>query len=1096
MRFRTITSLVVLLLLIAGLSSAQTFRGAIQGNVTDSQGAALAGAKVTATNTGTGLTREAVTDSSGNYLVSELPLGNYTVTATKEGFSKKVVTGIGVGVAAREHVDIALSPGQVKEVVEVHEEQPLIETTVDTLGGTLEAPQVEQLPINGRDYTKLLVMVPGATADPAGVSESPGSFAYLSVNGNRGRSNNFMLDGTDANDGYRNDPIINEGGVFGVPATLLPVDAVAEFAVLSSTEPEYGRNSGSVVNIVTKSGTNTLHGTLFEYFRNNHLDARNYFNTTDQPQDIFLNNQFGGSLGGRIIKDKTFFFFAYEGQREKVGSPSIITVPTQAQITQALANAGLGAPNPVIAGILARNPWTSGNPLPATDTSPGCTSVADNSEGAGFPNSCQMQASVAGLNRLDSMIAKIDQHIGKNDLLTGRYFFGDSHQSFPLTLVFGSNVPHFNTVVPTRVQVLSLSYTHVVSSKFLIEARGGWNRFAEGFAPEDVSFDPNSIGLATVPSSDPSLFGLPRISVGGFNSVGASGSVPRSRVDTNWQYFTNVSYTTGKHAFKTGMEYRRTAINGIVNSGYRGSLSFDTLENFVAGNLDGGGSSTGDAHRHTYQNNFGVYFQDNYRATRKLTLNYGLRWDHFGVITEKNNLFSIYDAASDSLVQVGSPGLPSLYPVDNKDFSPRVSLAYDLFGNGKTVVRAGWGLYYDSFSQDFFLQQSFYDAGNFGPAYNPIPAAPVSALCLAGATLASNVPVYGSCPASAQPVFTVDQNTRTPYVENYNLNVQQALGKNASLQLGYVGSQGHRLFRFRDINQTDPLGNTLTTSFGVINQLETTAFSNYNSLQALFKVQNWHGLMSTVNYTWSHAIDNASDGFDFVPQATQPDNSLGSGPLREKGNSNFDVRHRFSWLLNYQLPGSSWAPKLTKGWAVDTVVTLMTGTPFDPTYYFEGDFNGNGEFFGRMDLVGDPFAGTSTPGNYLNLSAFAVPCTWDPIAQDCVPGTKHFANTGRNMFYGPPFRNWDFSLSKDTPITERLKMQFRADFFNILNHPNFSNPVLPCYCIDLLNGSMPDANGHATGSFPITATPDVGSANPFLGGGGPRNIQLAVKFSF
>jgi len=1093
-------------LVLVGSLQAQTFRGGIEGTVTDTTGAAVAGAQVTVTNIGTGLERSAVTDDQGNYVVTELPLGTYSVTAVKTGFRKVTVSGIKVEVSARERVNVTLQPGSVQETVEVKGEVLLVETTVDNMGGTLDYEQVSQLPVNGRDYTKLLVMVPGATADPSGVSESPGSFAYLSVNGNRGRSNNFLLDGTDANDGYRNDPAINEGGVFGVPATLLPVDAVAEFAILSGTEPEYGRNSGSVVNIVTRSGTNTLHGSAFEDFRNDGLDARNYFNAAPAPRNVFINNQFGGSLGGPIIKDKTFFFVAYEGQREKVATPNIITVPTQAQISTALANHGLLTPNQVIANLLARNPWTAPNPLPATDTSPGCTSVA--AAEPGLPNSCQLLTSAAGLNRLDSVIGKIDQHIGK-DLVTGRYFFGDSNQSFPLTLVFGSNVPNYNTVVPTRVQVLSLSYTHVPSSKLLLEFRGGWNRFAEGFSPEDINFDPNSIGLATVPNSSPSLFGLPGISVSGFNSLGASSSVPRSRADTNWQYFANVSYNTGKHNFKTGFEFRRTSINSLLFSGFRGKLSFMTLEDFVSGTVDGGSSFTGDPHRHTHQNNYGAYFQDNFRVTRRFTFNYGLRWDYFGVVGEKNNLFSIYNAGTNSLLQVGSPGLSKLYPSDYKDFSPRLSLAYDLFGTGKTVLRAGWGLYYDAFSQDFFLQQSFYNAGNFGPAYNDIGLSPVAALCPTATPLALGVPVYGSCPASLQPVFTVDQNSRTPYVQNFNLNIQQELGGHAALQVGYVGSQGRHLFRFRDINQINPAtGLPLTSSFGVINQLETTAASNYNSLQVNLKTKGFHGLMSTVNYTWSHSIDNASDGFDFVPQATQPDNSL--NPAAEKGNSNFDVRQRFSWLLTYELPGSSWAPKLTKGWSIDSVVTLMTGTPFDPTYFFEGNFNGSGEDFGRMDLVGNPFAGTSTPSNYLNLQAFAVPCTWVPsvpppvggyvagvpVPGNCAPGSQHFGNTRRNSFYGPPYRNWDFSIAKGTPLTERLTMQLRADFFNILNHPNFSNPVLPCYCIDLLNGAPPDAFGHATGTFPITATPDVGSANPFLGGGGPRNIQLGVRFSF
>src|SRR5260370_20857984 len=372
----------------------------------------------------------------------------------------------------------------------------------------------------------MLVLVPGSGGDPSGVADSPGSFGLFSINGNRGRSNNYLIDGTDMNDGYRNLPAINQGGVFGTPATILPMDAIQEMSIINSTEAEYGRSSGATVNIVTRSGTNAIHGTAYEYFRNNRLDARNFFNTNDQPQDVFRNNQFGFSLGGPIKKNRTFWFVSYEGQRETVGIPTVARVPTTAEIATATANNG-GVVNPVIANLLARNPWPAPN-RPAD------------------ANGNNLQVSNGASNRVNSFIGKIDQHIGKDDLLTARYYFGKSDQSFPLALVGGGILPGFNTVTPTNVNIASVSYTHVFSPRLLIELRGGYNRFKETFFPEARSFNPSSIGFNMGTSAQD--FGLPQITVGsavpgvvGFATLGANTSVPRGRVDTNTQLFGNVS---------------------------------------------------------------------------------------------------------------------------------------------------------------------------------------------------------------------------------------------------------------------------------------------------------------------------------------------------------------------------------------------------------------------------------------------------------------------------------------------------------------------------------------------------------------------------
>src|SRR5580658_10075795 len=426
--------LLVFVLLSASMLVGQTFRGTILGSVTDPSGAFIAGATVKVRNVATGLERTTTTSADGSYSVPELPIGTYSVTVTQTGFQTFVATAVAVDVATERRVDAALKTGAVSTRVEVSaEDLPIVETTSNVLGGVITAQTVENMPVNGRDYTKLIYLNPGVAGSPDEISDSPGSFGEFSMNGARGRSNNYLLDGTDMNDGFRNDPAINEAGVFGTPATILPLDAVAEVHVISNFQPEYGRNAGGVVNIVTKSGTNKLHGSAAEYFRNDALDARNYFNIASQPKAPFHNNQYGASIGGPIVKDKTFFFFDYEGQREPVGVVTIASVPStgsgpNGQLTPA------DSTNPVIQALLARNPWPAPN-LPPTATA-GQASIVSPS-----------------YNDLTSLIAKIDHSFNPSNLLTGRYFFGDSIQSFPLALTAsGGQLPGFNTYTPTRVQ--------------------------------------------------------------------------------------------------------------------------------------------------------------------------------------------------------------------------------------------------------------------------------------------------------------------------------------------------------------------------------------------------------------------------------------------------------------------------------------------------------------------------------------------------------------------------------------------------------------------------------------------------------------------
>src|ERR1700675_650524 len=402
---RTLALVVFPLALFAGASTfAQTFRGTILGSVTDSSGAAVPGATVTIKNVDTGLVRTVTTSDDGSYAAPELPIGNYSISVEKAGFKLGVVTGIKVEVSSERRADVALQIGQSAQSVEVRgEELPMVESTSNTLGGILESKLLISLPVNGGDYQKLIFLVPGVTGSPDQITDSPGSFGIFSVNGARGRANNFLLDGTDMNDGYRNDPAINEAGVFGTPATILPIEAIAELRVASNFEAEYGRSAGGVINVVTKSGTNNLHGSGFEFFRNNALDARNYFNQVGTPQNPFHNNQYGGALGGPIVKDKTFFFVDYEGLREKGAEASTACVPTAADIT---TNAPAGGINTVIANLLAKNPWPKPN-LPGScigNAIDGTTPVPDN-----------ISLATPFSNRVDSAIVKIDHSFNNSN---------------------------------------------------------------------------------------------------------------------------------------------------------------------------------------------------------------------------------------------------------------------------------------------------------------------------------------------------------------------------------------------------------------------------------------------------------------------------------------------------------------------------------------------------------------------------------------------------------------------------------------------------------------------------------------------------------
>jgi hypothetical protein len=466
------------------------------------------------------------------------------------------------------------------------------------------------------------------------------------------------------------------------------------------------------------------------------------------------------------------------------------------------------------------------------------------------------------------------------------------------------------------------------------------------------------------------------------------------------------------------------------------------------------------------------------------------------------------------LVPVGQ-----LYDKDFNNFAPRIGFAYDVTGKGRTVIRGGWGLFYDAFAQDIFIGHAPYNCAFCpGAAYTGSGPSPIMTSGANGIAFDPNTAAFSDF-SPLSDFFGASKNLRTPYTQNFNLNVQQQLGK-AVLQVGYVGARGTKLFRFRDINQPDqatitaadedcgcilgfdlesnaprPFGGPLGLFY--INQEESTASSTYHALQTSLRMNSWRGVTSNVNFVWSHSIDNASDSEDFIPNAAQPNNSLAAN--LERGNSNFDIRRRFSWNFGYEFPkiGGNWS-KLKNGWGINGVLNLQDGQPYQLNYNFEGDYSGSGEGFDRPDVVGPIRYGSGASG--VDLTSFQVPCTFVAGASgtgdsNCTPGTRHFGNMGRNSLRGPAFKELNFSIFKRTAITERLNLQIGADFFNIFNHPNFSNPNLPNFITDPAINEL-DASGRGIGLLPLTATGDVGIGNPFLGGGGPRGVQFSAKITF
>ena len=1065
--------------LIPVSARSQSFRGLIRGHVTDAKSLAVSGAKVTARNVGTSETRMVDADDQGAFVFVEVPAGEYEVSAIAPGLQEYRQAHVIVRVGEETNVELQLArPSEIIERAEVTETVPLVDTTNTTLSQVVDRTLVQELPLNGRDFGKLVALTPGVTVEGSGVAGTEKGFGQFNINGNRDRSNNYTLDGTDNNDPFFNNSALNQVGITGAPATLLPLDAIQEFNLQAQFGAEYGRNAGSVVNIVTRSGTNTLHGSLYEYNRNSAFDARNFFNTSPNPQSRFNNNNFGGSLGGPVLRDKTFFFMAYEGQRERVGSDFNLVVPSQQNIADARA-------------IALNNPFFTVSQIsPALDQIVALLPTSDSNS---------LAYSVRDKNDGDNFIVKIDHRLRENTTLTARYAFGQSDQVFPLGSLggfgSGSRLQQFTQESPTRVQVLSTSLLTTLGPSKFNELRFGYSRFRTNFnSTDEKTIDPAAFGL----DMGTGKTGLPEIDFNGdIENLGATAfSVPRGRVSETFQVLDNFTWIRGRHTLKFGGEYHRYDVQSFNDNLERGLLDVNTcfsvsdtdceplandpivneLANFYIGNIFAEGNA-GNTQRFTFNNNLSLFTQDEFRLRPNLTLTAGLRWEYYGPLGEKNNLLSNFDA-SGNLVQVGSPTLPHVYNRDLNNFAPRLGLAWNPRRN--TVVRAAYGLYYDYIPQNVLIANFTNSAG---VATNPVAA-------LAGTPNfvgpldfnpdAFNGSVSGPVftPTVFPPsIFITDHNLRTPYVNSWSFNLQRQLGGTFAVETGYVGSKGTRLTRLYDQNQdfTNP-------NYSVVDVFSSGANSTYNAWQTTVRLQNWHRFSGFSTYTWSKSLDGASDGIDFnFATAAFPQNS--DNLAAEKGPSTFDTRHRWTTAINYQVPAFSRVPKLLgEGWQWNSIITVQSGRPIG--IVTSDDTSGTFNFHQRPNVVPgvNPILSHWSPDTgYLNPAAFAQ------------PDFGAFGDLGRDQIYGPGFWNVDFSLSKNFQLRDRLMLQFRSEFFNIFNHPNFalpSNTIIPGINAD----GSPNTSAGPAGV--ITQTPDVAQGNPGLGGGGPRVLQFGLRLQF
>jgi hypothetical protein len=1143
---------------------AQSTAGRILGSITDPSGASVAGATIIITDVQRGTVRTLTTDDAGDYAAPDLTPGTYKIHVEAKGFKSVERPNVVIEVATDVRADFALQTGQVTETVVVNEEVPLLNTTSSTLGGTLSNQEINDLPLNGRNYENLLQLRPGVMRYPGG------GFSTTSTDGLRAEDNAYFVEGLFNSEPFSGQGIINGAGIAGDSATILPIDAIQEFNVQENPAAEYGWKPGAVINVGLKSGTNAFHGTAFAFGRDGAMDARNYFNAAPAAKTSRTLEQFGGTFGGAIVKDKAFFFGAYEGQRYDVGNsysvstPSTASLPAAGNCTSPLVTGDCGNSIPnAIADLLA-----NGVPISAaSQLISGCTvssSGAVTCNGTGFPiNNTQSINVVQGFPNnvsVNNALGKVDFNINQRNTIGGMYFYGNNTgtvEDFP------ELQSKWRSDIHTRAQVVGGSWIWTPNANWVNEARVGYNRLYQPTLPGDLNTPASAYGINTGVSG---LFtgGLPRIGFAGafVPGLGAFKWPKFQGPDSITQFIDHVSYIRGKHSFKFGGELHRDEVSGGAFGNARGSITFlggvalansTALEDFFAGDPFKASVQVGSPVRNIHNWAYGAFIQDDWRASRNLTINAGLRYEFSSVMKDAHNLLGNFDPnAPTGLIQEGLNGVSGVYNPDHTNFAPRLGFAWDITGKGNTVVRGGGGLVYETINWESMLAFNNAFGLNNVPTASILPGGTITAGNLAippgMPQWDSGAPLYGAnvsttllpCAANPCPIMSVARNITTPYIWNWTLNVQHAFTPNLSLEVGYVGNHGTNLTGIRDINQPpvgsdyNPLCADANTNspdqlclpyngkfpyLSNIFQMGNVYKSNYDGLQATLNSRNYHGLSMVAGYTYSHSLDDVGANWDFGYGAGLPQDSYNVG--KEYASSDFDIRQRLTLSLTYAIPGKGGYGQMLEGWELNSIVTLESGQPWGPID-LGTDAAGTGplpvsppasapnrwSFYGNpSDFKSGPtplpfFLGTSNAAcaaqalevdggvagpSTASLSSFGCYAKGSSIM--IPPPLGQFGNMSRNTFRDSGFRNLDFSVAKNWRLGERVHAQFRAEFFNILNHPNFANPYGGQNGFGL---NDPSAPGFGCGC----ATPDVAAANPVIGSGGSRAVQLGLKFTF
>ena len=1040
-----------LALLFAHSGMTQSVRGTILGTVTDDSGAIIRGAVVEARQAATGLTRTEHTNDAGEYSIPQLPVGQYVLTVEQPGFKKTERTGIELRVDDRLRVDIALPVGQLTETVAVLETTPLVATDSSTLGNVVDNRKVTELPLNGRNFLQLNLLVPGVNQGVKG-SQNQTQGGAISVNGAREQSNNFLLDGMD-----NNDLAINQYAV------AISTEAIQEFKVQASTySAEFGRSPGAQVNVATKAGTNDIHGVLYEYLRNDKLDAKNFF---DRPGRIpeYRRNQYGASVGGPIKKNKTFFFGNYEGTRIRQGITKVATEPTAAMKTGDFSALSTPIFDPTLVnGVRVQFP---GNIIPANRISPVGQNVVNLYPNPNTPGTSAASglytSSPTKVDDFDQFTVRLDHRFNDNNSLFGRYSFSKENRfdTFDSFCAGSNTVPGFGCNTLNGGQQAVIDYVTLLGPTKVNEARMSFTRVRGGIFQQNEGNDiATKLGIAGT-SRNPTDFGVPIISPTGYDRLGEATNLPQDRHDNTLEWSDSLSWTIGQHTLKFGTEIRHFQENFLFDSSARGTLTFNpfytaqvsTTASGVVNAVANTGSSIADlllGYPYTAnvsrsfaglsastvaglrQTSTNLYVQDDYRVLPNLTLNIGVRWEYNAPTTDKYNHLATFDptfASSTPLpyLRISPPQTPNIYHSSKKEFSPRFGFAYTPFGP-KTVIRAGYGLFWDVKLLNVILNSAltapFLTGYSFNQSTNGIPNIDIAN------------PYGGGSGGPAVPSASwVENPFKDGYVQQYNFNIQHQLASAMSMTVGYVGSKGTHLDRSYDINESGPTASFKQSlrkfpMYSSINVRSASASSNYNALQASAEKRFSYGLSFLTSYTFSKSIDDASLWNGGVVDVTN---------FRlERGLSTFDTRHRFVASYTYDLPyghgrqfgsaSSTLMNTVLGGWQTNGIVSLQGGNPIDPTTGLQLSGTQTGT---RPDVSCNPNNYNHDPARWFNTSCFSSNFV------------GRYGTAGRNIIIGPPTHDFDFALLKNFGLGKETRfLQFRSEVFNLFNHPNFDNP--------------------------------------------------------